>query len=259
MSLIKGPWSMSKGTAFRNVDGSAKDPKPMLHWDKSDNEYSPPPNDNIYQDWDDVWEHVTQTTITNCAGCNAEIEKGGRGLRLAIGGHIVIGDGRGPNECSTRSHGDSDEVFANRVFIVPLCKTCNGSHGDAFGRAQNVFHSAMDTPIVHLCYFMTDERFNEAATAHEYYQINGEEPPLRYLVNERDIHYRAMYDLWKKAEIHVADAYACALGSASPPTPPSRNSLHSRISLPSSASFRSVSRLRSRPAWDWRAFKPRRR
>ncbi len=123
MSVPGQVYTMKSGVNFRNVVGSSDDPQ-----------YGG-------MDWLELWE--TETGLYNyngnCCACNTR--------RATLGGHIVLGDGTATGMASKKAE---DLVEGNRVFLAPLCSTCNAQ--------TRVLTAQFDVPVLNLCAFFLGER-----------------------------------------------------------------------------------------------------
>lgn len=135
MSIAAFYKKMFAGTPFRNVKGSTDDPK------------------IDGQDWLDLWESTTgESGCVKCCACSKKWAQ--------VGGHVVLGEGK---EGDAAADGNILwEAPENRVFIVPLCKNCNGQSSSI------VFRAEYDIGIAWLCAYGRDKRYPEQEIVFKY-------------------------------------------------------------------------------------------
>lgn len=158
MSVYGDACDMKKGTVFRNVNDSTEDP-PINGWG-----------------WIELWENKTGLKRGKCCVC-------GDDTALMVGGHIVLGSGNSFGDASTET---SRLSGGNRVFIAPICSSCNGKAG--------IFRSVFSTRIVHLCGYGVDSRFNEGEYAYNHPELS--EDQLRTAIEDEQAAYAGR--LWQR-------------------------------------------------------------
>lgn len=126
MSVIGRIYLLNAGIWIRNVWHSTNDPGSGTGW--------------LGQ-----WKNATGTQgVVYCCVCNR---------KASVGGHIVLGDGQNTAHAPTDA---ASLTGGNRVFIVPLCGTCNNSNNTGAMQVRNA------TQILHLCAFNVDPRYDES-------------------------------------------------------------------------------------------------
>ena len=119
MSLCDKIYRMKKGVRFRNVIGSSEDPK--------------------YQGmaWLRLLQQKQHMVGKNqfCCACKMNV--------ATVGGHIILGDGIWQGHESAEAE---SLMYGKRVFIAPICKSCNA-------KDYHVFDAKYDVNILHLSAF----------------------------------------------------------------------------------------------------------
>ena len=130
MSFYADTYNMKEGTPFRNVVGSTDDPKMSIVEYGTGRTIARAP-------WLSAWSyHKCGVTSWRCACCHHWAE---------VGGHIVLGDGSDADDAPV----DKDSLRdTNRVFIIPLCKSCNNQ--------ERVLYSIYQVQIIQLWAFGSD-------------------------------------------------------------------------------------------------------
>lgn len=88
-----------------------------------------------------------------------------------VGAHIVLGDGTDAKDAPIDRDTLKTEKYMNRVFIVPLCYSCN-SQGSDTTSVQLTIKGDVSVAL-RLCCFYQDERFDEVAFEEEYEAEHG--------------------------------------------------------------------------------------
>lgn len=134
MSFYADTYYMKEGTPFRNVVGSTDDPKMSIVEYGTGRTIARAP-------WLSAWSyHKYGVTSWRCACCRQWAE---------VGGHIVLGDGSDADDAPV----DKDSLRdTNRVFIIPLCKSCNNQ--------EHVLYSIYQVQIIQLWAFGSDAAFD---------------------------------------------------------------------------------------------------
>lgn len=164
MSVYGDACDMKKGTVFRNVNDSTGDP-PINGWG-----------------WIELWENKTGLKRGKCCVC-------GDNAALMVGGHIVLGSGNSYGDASTET---SSLFGGNRVFIAPICSSCNGKAG--------IFRSVFSTRIVHLCGYGVDSRFDEGKYSYAHPELSLDE--LRTAIAQKQVAYDGyLYQTYNKQRV----------------------------------------------------------
>lgn len=138
MSLCDKIYRMKKGVRFRNVIGSSEDPK--------------------YQGmaWLRLLQQKQHMVGKNqfCCACKMNV--------ATVGGHIILGDGIWQGHESAEAE---SLMYGKRVFIAPICKSCNA-------KDYHVFDAKYDVNILHLYAFFVDGEYDEGSFTAWYYANN---------------------------------------------------------------------------------------
>lgn len=159
MSVYGDKCDMKEGTFFRNVNDSTGDPV----------------IDGM--EWIELWENRTHLERQSCCAC-------GEAAYFMVGGHVVLGSGRSYGDAST----ESEDLFGgNRVFIAPICPSCNGK--------ADIFRSVFSTKIVHLSGYGVDSRFNEGKYAYDHPELSRCELKAA-VAREQEAYTRRLWQLY---------------------------------------------------------------
>lgn len=141
---------LRKGNQIRNVVKSTQDIKPLI-WGRPQKEVIKRHrkyNVKNFQSWIAVWKYYTGNyEDLKCCVCGANPNE----IRCRIiGAHIVLGDENWRRGASTKT----DMLQgSDRVFIVPLCNTCNGQH--------KTLTLKEDVKALNLLYYFTNYKTTE--------------------------------------------------------------------------------------------------
>lgn len=124
MSLYLNTYQLNHSAQMWNVDNTTGDPKVRINQLCDTNKIQP-------INWFDLWKNATGESFPSCAVTGCE-------NRAEVGAHVTF-----------LPAGNSPGTGSNRVFICPMCKSCNNQRGAQLSIKRYTF-------LIHLGLFMKD-------------------------------------------------------------------------------------------------------